>query len=751
MDPLSRLPPECLQLIIGILVQDNRTATLGNLLQINKYLASVTLQHLYSNPFRQSFHLSDRRQYTIDQPPISVDRLARMLLARRAGAVELSNVVSVAFEAVDEDAEVEDHTEARVASSFDYMAHIRHLDVCNEGAYGPWQIKNLASTTLTYIQGEEFQLTHRFDRLLPSYVHRASYQGNRIPLLHRLFRVALLREIIWAIAEPILEQLRSLTIPVSDIKRYLSAIGRLKSLERVQFCLDELHDYSRDDIDDSTPEEVILAETRTGTKVETMRDLYFPDETQLEIFRMLPMLDRPRLLNWVNWVQFLAHLPSTDLGHVQEIDIAIPVGVERDRIIGPRDLLQRCRSLKRLTINALGQGLFKWAVEEKRITDRIGSSGVIDSRSNDRPLYVRHGLVPLEEVYVEESDVPFTDEINDIAFAFSQSLQKLTFIEQDRTPATPADLPERWVHVGQGWTDLPELKILAIEVQATRLVVDRDLLVHCSNAVRICLQDKVFMYSRDELVPCLPAQLPQLEVLELIGWSALTFHPDTLYSTARLAELVLKTRLGDDGQCFIPLTDDSTDGSLNSITPGVLWSWDWNLPLLTYLELNAAFAHDFQFRMLDGCPALESLDLDINATEGDIRLLDRWDLSINPWDDKEEENSGEAMDEEDEVVVAPSVRTLRMKGRWQMENGFLAGFLSALFPNLEELEAKHWIGVTIDDFLAYMRGDGFGGRSIKKLILDAGMSGEGGSGSGDWWSMDITDMGVLPGVIIQID
>ncbi|KAF9911495.1 hypothetical protein EC991_003297 [Linnemannia zychae] len=45
--------------------------------------------------------------------------------------------------------------------------------------------------------------------------------------------------ITWSIANPTLEQLESLTIPLADIRRYMDAISRLGKLEHVRFNLDE--------------------------------------------------------------------------------------------------------------------------------------------------------------------------------------------------------------------------------------------------------------------------------------------------------------------------------------------------------------------------------------------------------------------------------------------------------------------------------------------------------------------------------
>lgn len=62
--------------------------------------------------------------------------------------------------------------------------------------------------------------------------------GDKSGLLYMNF--ALQKEITWAICCPILEQIRTLTIPFSDIALYHKSIHRLQSLQEVVFLLDEL-------------------------------------------------------------------------------------------------------------------------------------------------------------------------------------------------------------------------------------------------------------------------------------------------------------------------------------------------------------------------------------------------------------------------------------------------------------------------------------------------------------------------------
>ncbi|KAF9100088.1 hypothetical protein BGX23_006052 [Mortierella sp. AD031] len=760
MDPLSRLPPECLQGIIRILFEENSTADLANLLQVNKYLAAATLPYLYADPFQISFHIGNG----IKNLPVSIDSLVCMLLLARhcVETTELPKVVSVAYN-------LDAHNPKTLTSSpLDYLSHIQHLNLLAPEVYYSEMPGPIDPKISAYVREEGFQQSCNLYRFIPGCFQD---EDEKMLLLLQQFRVDLLREANWAIAEPILEELQTLIIPVSDIKRYLGVVDRFTSLEHVRFCLDDIFDfdYTPDDIDEAESEEIVHAATQ-ARKDEAMQGLVqfvkehhqlfgsrlktvvcpdseiwawahqkFPEEIQVDISRILPPMHRPTLLNDVNWKQFVAHISATDLGYVQKISIDLASEPTRDRLYEHPDFLQRCRTLKHLMMDSLGQGTFKWAVQEKeRIMESVSNSSIMDTsnakqdisllQDDNRPLYMRHGLVPLEKASITESDkMAFTDEIDDIAFAFCQTLKDLTINVPSESPFTPSDGPPRSIYVGQGWVDLPNLTDLYISVCEARLIIDRDLLGRCPNLVNIDLFDHTFEHTRQDVVPCLPAQLPRLESLTLFGWSALTFHPDTLHSTAGLYELCIQKQMGVDDVCFIASSSDDDDDLNDSFSAMDIqqprWTWDWYLPLLTKLELNSDFAFRFQFKMLRGCPALKYLDLNMKTVEGRTRRIERSDLGIPSSDlDSKEPEAPAVAPGTLEPIVAPALWKLRMLGCWWMENDLLADFLLGMFPNLFELEAKNWIGVTLGEFLDVLRGTRT--HRIESLLVDEGLLGD---------------------------
>ncbi|KAF9145873.1 hypothetical protein BGX30_006356 [Mortierella sp. GBA39] len=571
------------------------------------------------------------------------------------------------------------------------------------------------------------------------------------------------------------QRLKSLVIPVSDVERYLEAVCHFKSLEHVRFCLDEMLEYLEEDVEAAFEEEDEtnierevedipgLLKRNKDRKEQAMQDLFkfvqehgrlfpgqlktvtcpeseiwqswgwiplpqtCPDEVQFRILQLLPPLRRPSVLYEENWMQFLAHLRATDLGAVKKIDVYFDSGKSETygRLVENRGFLQRCRELRTLSMGLLGKGAYKWAVEEKKAYLENNSGGNInyndkaqeisllqEDKIEDRHLYLRHGLVPLEIACIsgfEELPLEITDEIDDIAYAFSDTLTTLnlnipyifgeSILNNGDEPTSMST-----IRIGRGWVDLPNLRDLYIDARVARLVLDPELLVHCPNLVSLGLYDDATIdYNLEEAIrnECFPALLGKCDSMTLQGFSALTFHPETLSSMReKLVELSMRTACGTDDLCFIlppPLRAEQEQEQEQKQEQGrhepgwYRWTWDWELPRLTKLDLNSKFAYEFQFQFLASCPFLELLHLNIHTNLAHTRDLDRSVLST----------SGARKG----MIVLPKLRKLEMLGGWTVAGGnaFLEEFLSTLCPNLEKLVAKHWNGVTLSGFLSILR------------------------------------------------
>jgi hypothetical protein len=559
------------------------------------------------------------------------------------------------------------------------------------------------------MQGDEFAQICESAHLLPAYTQKIRTKEG---LMQMHYEAHLYREACWALASPILGQLQSLTFPVSDLGRYSRAVDRLGNLERLHFLLDKMVDYDWDHFSDVTTEVRDETKKRKDDLYQTvvqfvddhtrlfpgrLKTVTFsdsglwpaveqscPEITEREITRLLPPLHNPTHLNQDSLPHLAAHLDSTNLSYVREIlDLQGP-GAWFRTLRNKRQFLQRCRSLQNLFTVPLGEGAFSWAVQEKR--DFESGQGA----------YLEDGLVPLKNVYLRESeDEQLTDELNDIAIAFSETLGSINL----------AMSPEPWhpsqtMNIGQGWVDLPKLTDFIISATRNRIVVDHRLLQHCPNLKNVSFTDHTSQYRWEDVVPCQPAELPNLELLRLTGTSSLTFHPDTLHSTAALAHMYIETCTDDTGRFFIPepeelqrsfgMNCDTTvtqEGPESSeVVARPLWTWDWHLPSLHHLSLSAEFAFMFQFRMLQGCPALRSLELNMETSNRRIqRVIGNSDMFL-PCTDPEVPK---------QAMIVPSLRALSLRGLWRIYDASLAQFLSVMFPNLESLEEQGLSGYSL--------------------------------------------------------
>ncbi|KAF9079318.1 hypothetical protein BGX23_004395, partial [Mortierella sp. AD031] len=110
-------------------------------------------------------------------------------------------------------------------------------------------------------------------------------------------------------------------------------------------------------------------------------------------------------------------------------------------------------------------------------------------QDSSRSAAQEHGLIPLAYASITEGNTPFKDEIDDVAFAFSQTLLHLTVLA-----STSLRNPTRRIHIGQGWVDLPLLTHLTLDADRARLMIDSQLLLHCPNVESVVLSDKTIVY-----------------------------------------------------------------------------------------------------------------------------------------------------------------------------------------------------------------------------------------------------------------
>ncbi|KAG9069604.1 hypothetical protein KI688_010508 [Linnemannia hyalina] len=701
MDPFSRLPVECLEQIlrcISSLSAFQARPTLAALCRVNRHISRVTIPFLYKDPFR----LADDRVYKVKAPRLS-RALIRSLVIRLPTthvhpALLLGLHIPPYFTTTNNNNSIKTSPDSMspTSRSIDYHGLIRHLNIYPS----TFLVYNSAGTPKpnyavekAYIHGQTF-----LDMYLKDRKDATCVKTSQSSLLLQYYPNVLHREATWTLAAPILDQLESLTILLSDLDRYCQVVDRLGRLEHlvvyldVAFtcycCMRSPNEQRRKLREEATMRQLVqlvkdhisIFPGRLKT-VATYNSPFWdsagpqscPKEIKQKIFQMLPSSYRPDYISTFNWDKISTFLMTTDLSGVKTIHWVfglLPPYSWFGPAVDHQNILQRCRALTQLEVYCLVRNCFDWAVQEKKDFD----SRHLDTSGSSSP---SSRLVALSKVTIQQFNLPLHD-LDALAFAFSRTLEHLDILSFSGPGLT---LP---VHIGRGWPDLRHLKILKIHAPKHRLALDPLLLAQCPTLTEVKVTDETYEYSSEDIVHCLSAALPGLTKLYLKGWSALSFHPMTLKSTPELTTLKLSMHRSE--HCFIPPVAELSscrgfyaEGDGSQTASAILlaqpqWTWSWHLPRLKHLALTSEFAYRFEFKMLQGCPALEYLRLHMRTTDRHhARVITEKDLYLH-----------------ERRIVAPKLRKLYMNGRWFIESPsvLLPQFLGRMFPKLERLVAR---------------------------------------------------------------
>ncbi|OAQ32646.1 hypothetical protein K457DRAFT_16208 [Linnemannia elongata AG-77] len=761
MDPLTQLPLECLQRILQHIQRErNKTSldTLFSLLRVSRYIATVTIPIIYEDPFNGHGN----------NTPIVSSLLAQTLLSSPTYCATihpetcnnpLSNGAVHPFLAMRlrQFLRFSPLPTASASTQFDYLSHVRHISpVRYDGrrVYHFWSdSKSLSTEETAYIEEhqDEVELQCQLDgvTVAPNLFDICLHKW----LLYHLHGVSLLRETIWALAVPILDQLESLTIPLSDIRRYRAVVERLGRLERICILQDEIYqsgdtidEGSRSRRDESMQAMVMFVKAHAQCHPGRLKDvhcetntwpfsyLYFPDEIRLQVYRALPPPTKRKTIDMYNYLPVLAHPQTVDLGHVEQVYQArngFP-WLEKAVREEPR-FLQRCRRLKSIHMNSLGRGSFDWAVSERRSVDDNGfvtiedtdnsvtnfnhndynlnnehrSAGLPSRESSFRSQQQQHRgrLVPLESMLLYKTT--YDCEINDIAFAFSRTLKSLAVGNAPHGTRRPPVMgsistPEESIfptcHIGRGWVDM-RLKTLRVDSNGAQLMLDPFLFTQCPDLIEVGLSDGTRKYQCQEIPLSIPAQLSSLERLNLQGLPALSFHPATFETTTKLKRLLLSVKAGSQTSFYIPPVEELTAFYDGSSEVGSLWTWDWHLPQLTELHLTGEFAYRFQFRMLRGCPALRELGLNMrNApyTGKHTRILTIRDFSAEDNTTVTSTNTtsinADLQNQTPAHIVLQSLKQLLLAGTWIVDDSIIPLLLHEMCPTIRKIALQDCIG-----------------------------------------------------------
>ncbi|KAF9294706.1 hypothetical protein BGZ88_003471 [Linnemannia elongata] len=208
------------------------------------------------------------------------------------------------------------------STQFNYLRYVRHINHTNHTDYKLRREQVYWPTSEPFSSEETAYRKEHKDDLQ----HQCQLDDVVVPPYS--FAVILLREATWALASLILDQLESMTLPLSDIGRYRAVIERFGRLERLCFFQDEVYvsggrynyppsvmrgDAAMQAMVQFVKEHVRLFPGRLKTVTShtftwaTYIRHYFPEGIQLQIYRALPPPSAQALLNKDNYLPTLAH------------------------------------------------------------------------------------------------------------------------------------------------------------------------------------------------------------------------------------------------------------------------------------------------------------------------------------------------------------------------------------------------------------------------------------------------------------
>ncbi|OAQ32624.1 hypothetical protein K457DRAFT_16188 [Linnemannia elongata AG-77] len=745
------LPQELLEAIIGTLGRSRGVGSIATMLRVNKYVCSITLPILYGGvPY------SVLNQYYPKDSPVFKRRqklVATLLLG--VPKTRITDLLRATF--LQDSVDDQEHSPAPYAP-YHSFATVIVLSGCNDAFDGDFrQIDGFREDYYKFHQNEgppsqrlldfvkDHGLKDRYATEAPLAKLLLERPGDTFTnAINRELR----RDLMWALCSD-MERLRYIEIPVSDIDRYLPLVDKFKALSKVRFELDRRLFPTHIDLEELTPEQfTVLNHQREARKRHLDQMVLFvqglrhhhgnvlqaatcsgeypllcekcPDEYQEHLTRLLPPLPDPKALDIYNWGHFATKVKETNLSAVKTIrpPQGQPGALSLPRLFEQSPFLHRCRSLENISLTSITDDVFQWAVDERRQHDAEIAAG----RSPQRP------LVPLR--YAEVNNERPTDGrlINDIGYSFGKTLQSLEVRPLSlgwRLAGIIPDSVECWVGGRLSWScwHAPLLSHLTIDAYHNLLRVHPSLFVQCPQLERIELGDRRTEYSSSDITRYEPAELIQLKSLKLQGSPAISFHPGVLKNAPELNYLVLRMP-NYDTPSYIPpvseleepgeeLEDDTveltpTAAATTSSPPGrPIWTWDWDLPKLTTLELTSEFAYRFQFKLLRSTPSLERFLVDTRSlSDQHKRTLGVKDLLQNT-QDSIAENYTQGDDEDEtldllqlQYIHLPNLTDFSLIGDWTLDRRVLTILCRKVLPkNQRHLSLRGCSGFGLQDWV----------------------------------------------------
>ncbi|KAK3821406.1 MAG: hypothetical protein J3Q66DRAFT_333227 [Benniella sp.] len=763
------LPPECLLIILHFLFEDRDSDTMARLLCVSKTFCATTLPFLYGDCFDAS---SFQRWRPCDKSPtVIASQMIRTLLHQVHHQDTIPDLLKTAYLSQDDQDDLGSMAEPLPPPVFKYGHFMRKI-------VPQW---NFFQTMFDFFRNDSpvmnYAATHHlFDQYVAQGIlSNDIHDDSRNQALEDALKMDLHRQLIWTLCQDHSKTIEELYIPLSDIRRHIDHVDQFTSLSKVTFSLEHIpwpsryryKDVTQEDRDRHTKEwediqdhflkamvqfvqrhisihKNVLKKVEVplftyGTRQHSSLDVKF------EIMALLPPLVNPRSISGPNIFQFAARREDVNLSYVESITLQDPY-LTRNEEVKVFELLSkqppflpRCRVLKELRLYTLGPDMFQWAVSEKKQRDEAQEQERITGQHFSTRQHGHHHLnninssgnmhliplVPLRSVSIRNKEpLPLLKEVDDIAFAFSESLEEFSmyiWLGRDRNHVEDlANAPQ--VTYGRGW-DLPRLQVLDFSVNHFQLHFDMDGLGRCRALESLRLKDDIMTYNPRDIRSWSPVIIPRLKRIDLQGLPALRFNMDSLHHSPCLEQLTLGmvTIEHQDGNfCYIPSAEEldfeDTQGidhepsgtaisnqGLVSIGRGPRYTWDWYLPNLCSVQLEAVFALKFDFQWLQHLPNLQRLHLDTRSSPYEsprARRITLRDLSKGQQlQQQDRDDSGS-----DRYITEPKLETLDLFGHWIFEEKVLETLCLFVAPNLRRVDfERDCVGYTLQEWIPLAR------------------------------------------------
>ncbi|KAK9717523.1 hypothetical protein K7432_006129 [Basidiobolus ranarum] len=521
---------EIIPLVIPYLAYEKHT--LHSLLTVNKVCFNVAVPILYNNPFRSCFWNSPSRSNT--------QKILYLLLTSSKLAPERTRSTT----------ELPDPT----LDGWDLPTSpftVNYLDYYTEINYSEW--------ACLYDEGS-------FEKI--------SGLG-----------LAVCRSINFSVCEYNAEKLKSVCLPILDVKSYLPLATRMSSLQRLEFYWEyKKHNYIVDDRDILEMQDAIeFVKIHVETFGDTLTEIKIPnlialkcegDPLDVQIWNLIRTLKRPSVIEVDSPYGFCKYIQGPTVEHLRVFNGS---RTNDDRLYSDwMSFVQHCPKLEKIQFFMPGPDSFKWAVERRAL--RVDSGLCLNNAADIK-------LPPLRDVDMECMFVSSLPTFRDIIYAFRDTLRNI--IVKEHFLIRAESLKWDWF--------LPSLVKIQIE-NADLTLFDFESLNFCPSLEELYLiRSRCKIDSVTEFGPVL--RLPNLRKIQLEFGTSYKFN----FTSLEYSPLLESLTLSNDGSSILRSTD----------SPCSTWTWDCRLPHLKSLWLVGEPAALFQFRLLDSCPLLENLSLNL--------------------------------------------------------------------------------------------------------------------------------------------